>query len=191
MASGLESNRCSICEEEEGRCMCDGCKKYFCVKHFDQHRQQLSTKFDVEIVRTHDKLLEQINLVNQPNTSALELFGEIDRWETEAYKKVHKAAEKARHQLTQLLIDGKDIWKKDFEILTKEIRNRQEEIDFDENDIERLRQKINEIQTSLNQMSQPTKTKAVIVTKDQIDWNRVIYVENRHNRMSKWIENNI
>ncbi|CAF2990402.1 unnamed protein product [Rotaria sp. Silwood2] len=166
--------------------MCDECKKYFCVKHFDQHRQQLSTKFDVEIVRTHDELLDQISRVNQPNTSGSRLFGEIDRWETETYEKVHKAAEKARHQLTQLLTEGKDTLKKDFGIMTKEIRNRRKELNFDENDIERLQQKLNQIEILVNRLVRSTETNAAIVTNDQINWNRVIYVESNHARMDRW-----
>ncbi|CAF5034017.1 unnamed protein product, partial [Rotaria sp. Silwood1] len=182
MASRLESNQCSICQKADGECMCDGCKKYFCVKHFDQHRQQLSTKFDVGIVRTHDELFEQINKINPPNTTGSELFGEIDRWETEIYEKVHQAAEKVRHQLTKLLTEGKDTLKNDFEIMTKEIRDRRKELDFNENDIERLQQRLNQIQISVNRLVRSTETKAVIVTNDQINWNRIIYVESNHAR---------
>ncbi|CAF4792878.1 unnamed protein product, partial [Rotaria sp. Silwood2] len=167
--------------------MCDGCKNYFCVKHFNEHRQQLSINFDDEVVRTHDELTEQINRANQSKATASELFDEIDRWETVTIDKVCKAAEQARHQLTQLFIREKDALANDFEIMTKEIRNRRDEDDFDENDIERLREKINQIQISLEEFIRPTKTKAIIVTNEQIDWNRLIYVEKEDEKIGACI----
>ncbi|CAF2052870.1 unnamed protein product [Rotaria magnacalcarata] len=124
MTSKLELNRCSTCQKSTGKCMCDGCKNYFCSKHFEQHRQQLSIKFDDEISRTHDQLLEQINRINQSSVSTSELFNEIDRWETVTVEKIHKAADQARRQLTQLLNTDKDTLAKDFGTMTIEIRGR-------------------------------------------------------------------
>ncbi|CAF1293664.1 unnamed protein product [Rotaria sordida] len=185
MASGLEPTQCSICQKSAGKCICNGCKNYFCIKHFNQHRQQLSMKFDDEVVRTHDELLEQMNRATQSNASASELFREIDRWETVTIEKVHKAAERARHQLTQLLTQEKASLTNDFGTMTKEIRGRRDEDAFDENDIERLQQKINQIQISLKQFTRATKTKAILVINDQVDWNRFIYVEKEENRSSE------
>ncbi|CAF1214135.1 unnamed protein product [Rotaria sordida] len=191
MASGLEPTQCSVCQKSEGKCICNGCKNYFCIKHFNQHRQQLSTKFDDEVVTTHDELLEQMNRASQSNASASELFDEIDRWETVTIEKVHKAAERVRHQLTQLLTQEKASLTNDFGTMTKEIRNRRDEDAFDENDIERLHRKINQIQISLKQFTGTTKTRAIIVANDQVDWNRFIYVDKKENRISEWIEHDI
>ncbi|CAM2721680.1 unnamed protein product [Rotaria socialis] len=202
MTSKLELNQCSTCQKSSGKCMCDGCKNYFCMKHFEQHRQQLSIKFDDEIAKTHDELREQINRINQSSVSTSEFFNEIDRWETVTVEKIHKAANQARRQLTQLFTRDKDTLAKEFGMITKEIRDRREEDNFDENDIERIRQTINQMKISLKQFIQPTKT--IIVTNDRIDWNRFIYVENEHNRVAtlrsnstdihldaEWVQNSI
>ncbi|CAF4836259.1 unnamed protein product [Rotaria sp. Silwood1] len=177
MASESESNQCSMCQKNTGKCICDGCKNYFCIKHFNQHRQQLSIKFDDEIVTTHDELLEQINRKNQSNDCASKLFDEINRWETVTIEKIHKSAEQARDQLTQILTQEKDKLIQELGIMKKEICDRRDEDDFDENDIERLRQKLNQIQISLEQFIRSTTTKVIIVTNNQIDWNRFIYIE--------------
>ncbi|CAF4915707.1 unnamed protein product, partial [Rotaria magnacalcarata] len=58
-----------------------------------------------------------------------------------------------------------------------------------ENDIERLRQTINQMKITLKQLIQPTTTKAIIVTNDRIDWNRFIYVENEDNRIATLCSN--
>ncbi|CAF4596734.1 unnamed protein product, partial [Rotaria sp. Silwood2] len=152
----------------------------------------------------HAELLEQLNRVNQPNAPSLDLFDDINRWEAVALEKVHKAAERARQHLTQLLTGEKDTLMKEFGIMTKEIRDRREEVDFDENDIERLQKKINQMQISLQQVIRPTKTKAIIMKNDQIDWNRLICVEKGGSRITplrsssidicsnaKWTQNGI
>jgi hypothetical protein len=184
MASGFEANRCSICEKNGGNCICNGCKKHFCSKDFNEHRQQLSTKFDTEIVNTHDELLERMNLANRSNAPRSALLNDIDRWESETTEKVHQAAERARQQLSQ----EKDMITKDFGMMAEEIRDRKEKDDFDENDIERLREKMSQIQISLEKFIQPTETKTIIVTKNEIDWNRLIYVETEQKRIGKYIE---
>ncbi|CAF1295605.1 unnamed protein product [Rotaria sp. Silwood1] len=145
-------------------------------------------KFDNEVVRKHDELLEKLNTVNQSNAPVPELFDEIDRWETVTTEKVHKAAERARHQLTELLAQEKDALTKDFGIMTKEIRDRRDETNFDESDIERLQQKIDQIQISLQQVIRPTIITSIIRTNDQVDWDRFIYVEKEDNKVVKKVE---
>ena len=180
MASGLMgSDRCQICPKNGGESMCGGCKIYFCIKHFDQHRQQLSIKFDAEIVKSHDELLEQMNIADQSNIITSKLFDEINRWETETNEKVHKAAERARHQLTQLLTEEKDMLKKDFEIMRNEVRDRREKVDFDEIDIERLQKQMKKLQMSLQQLIEPLETKVNMVINDKIDWDRVINIKKK------------
>ncbi|CAF4620673.1 unnamed protein product [Rotaria sp. Silwood2] len=68
--------------------------------------------------------------------------------------------------------------------MTKEIRDRRKEFNFDENDIERLPQKLNQIEILVNRLVRSTEMNVVIVTNDQINWNRVIYIENNHASMT-------
>ncbi|CAF3737270.1 unnamed protein product [Rotaria sp. Silwood1] len=64
MTTVNESKQCSICNKPIAKSFCIGCKKYFCRKDFKEHEQQLSIKFDNEIVRSHDELLDRIYKVN-------------------------------------------------------------------------------------------------------------------------------
>lgn len=186
MASGFTPNQCSMCQKNAGMCTCHGCKECFCIKHFNEHRQRLSTNFDADVVGKHDQLMEQVNELNQPNASRSEFFNEIDRWEAATVTKVHEAAERARHQLTELLHEEKETLTKEFQMITKEIHNRQKEDEFDENDIERLQVKLNQIQISLDRYMLPTNAKTIIVANDLIDWNQVIYAEKQDNRTGKY-----
>ncbi|CAF4379788.1 unnamed protein product, partial [Rotaria sordida] len=68
---------------------------------------------------------------------------------------------------------------KQLEPVTKEIHSRRDQDDFVESDIHRLRQQINEIQRSLQQLIGKDTTKTIIVEDDKIDWNRIIYIEDK------------
>lgn len=125
MATGISSsNRCSICEKNAAMCNCIGCKAFFCIKHFNEHRQQLTMRFDQDVVSAHDELLEQINQGKQLDNSSSDLFSTIDQWETSTIEIVKRTADRARDQLTQLLNNEKETLKKQCDSLTQEIRRR-------------------------------------------------------------------
>ncbi|CAF1396863.1 unnamed protein product [Rotaria sordida] len=172
-----ESNLCSICNKPSARRFCIGCKKYFCPKDFKEHEQQLSIKFDNEIVRSHDELLEQIQKLEKSNSLSVDLFDQIEQWKNTTINKVKKAAEKAQHELTELINKQRITIIKQLEPITREIRCRREEENFVENDIDELKQKINDIKQKLEQFAQKDTTQTIIVNNDQIDWNRLIYIQ--------------
>ena len=77
----MTSNQCLICQKSGGLCICAGCQTFFCIKHFNEHRQQLLIQFDSDVIRSHDELREQIHQTKESNNSADDLFSQIDRWE--------------------------------------------------------------------------------------------------------------
>ncbi|CAF1400453.1 unnamed protein product [Rotaria sp. Silwood1] len=177
MTTENESNLCSICNKSSAKCFCVGCKKYFCSKDFKEHEQQLSTKFDNEIVRSHDELLDQIQKLEKSNYSSLDFFDRIEQWKKTTIKKVEEAAEKARHKLIELIEKQRIKTIQQIEPITKEIRRRQEEENFIENDMDHLKQKLNEVQQKVENFFQKhIKRSVVIDNQNQIDWNQFIYV---------------
>jgi len=78
MATINESNLYSICNKSSTKYFCTEYKKYFCLKNFKEHEQQLSIKFDNEIVRSYDELLEQIQKLEKSNYFSLDLFDQIE-----------------------------------------------------------------------------------------------------------------
>ncbi|CAF4031621.1 unnamed protein product [Rotaria sp. Silwood2] len=176
MATGNEPSLCSICNKSSATSFCTGCKKYFCRKDFKEHEQQLSIKFDNEIIRSHDELLEQIQKLEKSNYLSLDLFDQIEQWKNATINKVKKAAEKVQHELIELIEKQRITIIKQLEPITREIRCLREEENIVENDIDRLRQKIHEIQQKLEQFTQKNINKSIIVNNDEIDWNRLIYI---------------
>ncbi|CAF4351635.1 unnamed protein product, partial [Rotaria sp. Silwood2] len=133
-------------------------------------------KFDNEIVRSHDELLEQIQKLEKSNYLSLNLFDQIEQWKNATINKVKRAAEKTQHELIELIEKQRITIIKQLEPMTKEIRCLQEEENIVENDIDRLRQKINEIQQKLKQFTEKDTNKTIIANNDEIDWNRLIYI---------------
>ena len=79
MATTTESSLCSVCNKPSGKYFCTGWKKYFCPKDFKEHEQQLSIKFDNDVVRSHDELLDQIQKIEKSNQFSLDLFAQIEQ----------------------------------------------------------------------------------------------------------------
>ncbi|CAF1594813.1 unnamed protein product [Rotaria magnacalcarata] len=188
MATVVESNVCSVCTKPLGKYFCTGCKKYFCPKDFKEHEQQLSIKFDNEVVRSHDELLCQIQKLEKANHLSLDLFIQIEQWKKTTINKVEKAAERARHELSELIDKQRTTITKQLEPIAKEIHSRREEEYFVENDIDRLRIKINEIQRTVEQLNRKDTTKSIIVDNDQIDWNRIIYIREEQQQVSEYTQ---
>ncbi|CAF1210525.1 unnamed protein product [Rotaria sordida] len=155
---------------------CVGCKKYFCKEHLNEHEQQLAIKFDNEIVRSHDQILNEIQKLEESNNLSVALFAQVEQWKQTTINKVEEAAERACHELTKLIDKQRIAIKKQLEPITKEIRSHREDENYFEDDLDRLQTKLNEIQRSIEQFVQKDTTKTVIVDNDQIDWNRIIYI---------------
>ena len=47
-----------------GEYLCIECGNYFCSKDLEEHQQQLMIKFENEIVKPHQELIEQIENLN-------------------------------------------------------------------------------------------------------------------------------
>ncbi|CAF3113148.1 unnamed protein product [Rotaria sp. Silwood2] len=176
MATKNESNLCSVCNKLAGVRFCVGCNKYFCPKNFREHEGQLAIQFDNEVVRYHDELLDQIQKLEKSNYSSLDLFAQIEQWKKTTINKVERAADKAQHELTDLIDNKRAAIAKQLELITKEIRSRQEEETFVENHIDQLKQEIDKIKQKLEKLIQKDKTQSIIVENNQIDWNRLIYI---------------
>ena len=72
--------------------------------------------------------------------------------------------------------------KKQSDSLTEEIRRRQEDDEFAENDIRQLQEKISRLQQSFKQLAQSTNINVIASQIGQVDWNRLISVEKQQER---------
>jgi hypothetical protein len=57
MATSIgNDSRCATCVKAAGTFMCRGCGKDFCLRHTNEHRQELTKKMDEDIIPLHDHL---------------------------------------------------------------------------------------------------------------------------------------
>ncbi|CAF2818128.1 unnamed protein product [Rotaria sp. Silwood2] len=85
--------------------------------------------------------------------------------------------------LFKLIEDQKITIIKQLEPITKEIRSLREE-NVIETDIDRLGKKINEMRQKLKEFTQKDANESIIVSDEQIDWSRLIYI--RQERQQKY-----
>ncbi|CAF2832366.1 unnamed protein product [Rotaria sp. Silwood2] len=147
-------------------------------------------KFDNEILRSHDELLDQIQVLEKSNHLSWNLFAQIEQWKKTTINKVEIAAERDRLELTKLINKQRIAITKQPKAITKEVRRHREEENFVENDINQLQAKLQETQRTIEQFIQKDTSETLIVDNDQINWNRIIYIrEDQQN--CKYIEPNV
>jgi flagellar biosynthesis GTPase FlhF len=170
MTTTIQSNICSICRTSTAERLCIGCGIYFCPKDFQKHEQQLTIKFDYEIIKSHEELIQLIENLDKSNHILEDLTDRIDQWKKSTIEKVENAATKAHHELRELINKERQPIIEQLKPITKEI---------DDNDIDRLKQQINDMKQKLEQSIRNDTKKVILIDNDQIDWNRIIYAQDQ------------
>ncbi|CAF0921357.1 unnamed protein product [Rotaria sp. Silwood1] len=147
MASATVKKFCATCHKHGDVFTCRGCRKAFCTKHIDEHRETLSKKLE--------NLAEELDLLrnglNQEN-EAQSFLSMIDKWEQESIAKICLAAENARSEI-QRWIDRNNIEVKiPFERITNELRSCQQTDDYNEIDLRRWVQQLEEYRSKIEKL---------------------------------------
>jgi uncharacterized phage infection (PIP) family protein YhgE len=172
------SKRCSRCEKQAGPMYCTGCDAYFCTKDFRTHREGIVTEMD-GIVEERNQLQDKINKAAQRNDQRSPLITKINEWQETTIEKVKQVAAQAREQVVRLLTSKRAKITTDFQAFSQELADLKETENFVEHDLTRLKQMIEQFHHDLKQSVQPTTIELHTEQSDGIDWNRVIYVEEK------------
>ncbi|CAM4891818.1 unnamed protein product [Rotaria socialis] len=169
------ANRCSVCKTRAGTCFCPGCKAYFCDDDFQNHRASL---FDELNVLTSDRndLHAQINEVSS-NMQTDKQLAKVDEWQRTTIEKVKQAAESARQQIMKIKNSKHEEIAKSFLALSQELDELRETKGIVEQDIVRLNQAARKLSEDLKKCAQSSEIELNVKQSDEIDWNRMIYVE--------------
>jgi uncharacterized phage infection (PIP) family protein YhgE len=175
------SKRCSLCKKQAGPMHCTGCDAYFCAKDFRSHREGLFTEMD-GVVEQRNQLQDKINKAAQLNVQHSPLIAKINEWQETIIEKVKQVAAQAREQVVQLLNSKQLNITTEFRTFSQELVDLKETENFVEHDLTRLRQMIEQFHHDLKESVQPTTVELHTEQSDGIDWNRVIYVEEKRSR---------
>ncbi|CAF1047568.1 unnamed protein product [Adineta steineri] len=173
-----KSNLCSTCQKPAGVMYCIGCDGYFCTRDFKRHREILSTDME-ELVEERNKLQEKINMAIKPNNSINPLIEEINEWEKITIEKVRQTAEYVRQQASQLMSSKSVEITNEFKGFSDELADLKETEDYIEPDLRRLKQKIHQFNVDMTQLSQGTRLELNREESKRINWNRMIYVQEK------------
>jgi predicted protein tyrosine phosphatase len=172
------SKQCSTCQKYVAAMHCIGCDSYFCAKDFRGHRQKLFNKMD-GIIGERNELQEQINTIAQLNDTQSPLIGKINEWEKITIEKVKKTAKHAREQASQLLNSKRVKITNEFKSFSQELVDLKESENFVEYDLTRLQQMVRQFDQDLKQLKQPASIELSTEQSDRINWDRLIYVQEK------------
>lgn len=129
---------CSICHQQKDVYTCRGCQCSFCEEHVDEHRTNLSR--DIEHLIDDFDVLGR-DLEQEHESQNLQTI--VNDWEQRSIAKICLAAENVRFELSQWLERNNDT-KQSFDEVLQEIRVCQKSEDFNEIDLKRWTQKLDE-----------------------------------------------
>ena len=149
MSSTLNRTLCVTCNKEKITYSCQGCSKRFCLDDLTKHRISLNQQLE-QIQNDHDDLRQNLNNLKL-NPLEYFLIEQIDQWEKESIDKIKQTAQQCKDQWIHYSDTFfKDIDKK-LHNLAQRIKETQRENEFNEIDLNYLRQKFEKLQKQLDQ----------------------------------------
>ena len=150
MATASGKGQCAVWGKERSAVICGGCQQIFCYNHFPHHRQQLSEQLD-QIEMNRDLFRQTLDEQIQ-HPQRLVLTKQIDQWEYESIQKIQQTAEECK----QMVVENTNRHFHDIDTklskLTDEIRQTRKEDDFNETDLNQLKQILVKLTTEFEQL---------------------------------------
>ncbi|CAF0952792.1 unnamed protein product [Adineta steineri] len=151
MAMANNKTQCFKCSKDKITYPCRGCSNEFCLTHLNEHQQILSEELN-HIINDYDEFKQKINEQKQNpyNPSFIE---QINQWETDSIEKIQQKAKDCREDViksSQTFINDVEIKFKD---LTEQIKQIHEENEFNEMNLNYLKNQLLEITEELKKPS--------------------------------------
>ncbi|CAF4411617.1 unnamed protein product, partial [Adineta steineri] len=129
----------------------EGCSKRFCSIHIPEHHQRLNEELN-HIIDDYNKFKQTINEGKQ-SPYDFSLVNQINQWERNSIAKIQQKAKECREiaiKSSQTLLNDIEI---KFNGLSEQIQRLQKENDFNENNLNHLRNQIRKMAKELNNPS--------------------------------------
>ncbi|CAF0818110.1 unnamed protein product [Didymodactylos carnosus] len=137
------------CAKHIGIFACQGCKQLFCGKHSNEHRQEITNLLD-NIMCEHDSMLQQLHQTMTNVLSQNSLLDQINKWENDSINSIQIAAKEARDIVEQIIYQKKEEAENDFRVLSSELKQRRENDDYVETDINEWKNELYRRREKLN-----------------------------------------
>ena len=175
MASASSSNPCVKCPKGRAQTICSGCQQWLCVKHFTEHRQELSREMD-HLTQQHDELHQDLISTNDDQHPS---FIRINNWEQRSIERIRQVADEVRQNLEEHLNTNKMKLKRSLNEITVELRSSRENEDYTEIELQRW---VNQLKELRQQLFHPSM---IEITNDGDDLSKMIPLIKLENKEEK------
>jgi hypothetical protein len=149
MATEISKAQCIKCGKERSTLKCAGCSQDYCYNHLTAHRQELSEQFD-EIEMNRDLLRQTLNeQTNNPKQHLL--IKQIDQWEKDSIQIIEQTAKESRELLFEYTTKSIHPIEINLTKLSDEMREIRTENDFNEIDLNQMKNKLTQLAKELDQ----------------------------------------
>jgi hypothetical protein len=147
MATGLRKH-CVKCGRAKATLKCAGCSQDFCYDHLPDHRQELSEQLDeIEVNRN---LLRQTLNEQTNNSKQHSLIKQVDQWEKDSIQIIEQTAKQCRDLLLEHTTKSINQIEINLAKLTDEMRILRKENDFNEIELDQLKNKLAQLTKELD-----------------------------------------
>ncbi|CAF3559711.1 unnamed protein product [Adineta steineri] len=148
MAMANNKTQCFKCNKNKITYPCEGCSKHFCLMDLIEHRQILNDELN-HIINNYDQFKQTINEQKQ-NPQNHALIRQIDRWERNSIEKIQQKAQEYRKIVIKSLQTFIDDIENKFNDLNEQIKQFHIENEFNEINLNYLRNQLIEIKKERN-----------------------------------------
>ncbi|CAF3858078.1 unnamed protein product, partial [Adineta steineri] len=157
----------------------EGCSKEFCLTHLTEHQQMLNEELN-HIINDYDEFKQRINEQKQ-NPQNHSLIKQIDQWERRSIELIQQKAQDCRENLVKSSQTYVNNIEKKFNDLCEQIKQIHAENEFNEINLNDLRNQLNEITEELNISSNIS-----IHQESQSFINEISIISSKKPKFSKW-----
>jgi len=143
-----EKIQCFTCEKESRPFLCGGCSKQFCRNDFTKHFQLLDEHLE-QTAFEHNAILHRF-IEKQNNLNQNPLLEDINQWEKQSIEIIQQLAEQYRTKLLNYTKDSMNQRIHQLNTLAKELQNLRQENNFNEIDLERCQEKLQQLEKQLD-----------------------------------------
>ncbi|CAF0890261.1 unnamed protein product [Adineta steineri] len=184
MAMANNKRKCFTCHRENNTYTCEGCSKRFCSTHIPEHQQRLNEELH-HIIHDYNEFKERINEHKQSPQYHL-LIEQINQWEIQSIGKIQQKAQDCREIIIKSSQTSINNTEKQFNDLNQQIQQLQKENDFNEINLNYLKNQLTEITEQLNNSSNLS-----IQQNSHLFINDISIISSKKPKFNKWKQNAI
>ncbi|CAF1540436.1 unnamed protein product [Adineta steineri] len=184
MAMANNKRKCLTSDKENNTYLCECCSKGFCSRHIPEHQQRLNEELH-HIINDYNEFKERINERKQNPENHL-LIKQIDQWARILIEKIQQKAKDCREVVIQSLQTCINDIEKKFNDLNEQIQHLQKANDFNEINLNYLKDQLTGITQELNNPSNIS-----IEQDSQSLINDISIILSKKSKFNKWKQNPI